>query len=233
MDEQLAKTEKLEKFIFTPSDKKRAGELKKEIDDTVVRIADGYIAVHQGFVRLGALVLEVEQKKFWYLWGSTSYHNYIYDLGKKILKGHTQIYNAVSVARHLLPHVNEKDLEDMGITNANALARVVRITGQAPSEGIVEAGKAMTLPEYRAALEKEFKVIDTKPGEKYRDLGGFWCTDEEWETIQQALRILKVQMIKSGEVTKDSNEQYIFKISILHMAEEIIGTYSEEESNDR
>jgi hypothetical protein len=224
---ELTKAEKLNPIVFTPSDRQRAEELKDEIDKTVVWIAGGYTAVHQGFVRLGALVLEVEKKRFWYLWGSTSYHNYILDLGKKILKGQTQIYHSVSVARYLLPHVSQDDLEKMGITNASALARVVRITGKVPSDNIVRAGREMTLQEYRAALAKEFKIIDTKPGERWRELGGFWCSDEEWETIQQAFRILKMQMIESGEITNESHEQYCLKITILHMAEEIIGTYSQ------
>jgi hypothetical protein len=130
---------------------------------------------------------------------------------------------AISVAERLLPHVSIEKIENMGITNAAALARKVKQTGLAPTPEIVEAGITMELHEYRAALEESFHVYEEHPKGRWRELGGFYAEDEEWATIQQAFKLVEPE----ENFSKETPDWYRLKIRLLDMSQEIIGTYGE------
>jgi hypothetical protein len=222
MGTEIIKPEVLTPVQFSSEDKQRAEELRKEISTTILQLRSSYDVFLRGFVHLGALVYELRSKRYWYLMGYQSFGSYMVDLEDALKRKKTQIYNAISVAEHLLPHVPIAQVEDMGITNATALARMVRETHKAPTAEIVAAGKTMDLPEYRAALEESFRVFDSHPKGRWRELGGFWCEDEEWKTIQDAFNIIA----QAEEFKKETSGWQRLKMTILRMAQEIIGTYS-------
>lgn len=222
MTEALAKVEVITPLLFDDADKARAAELRKEISTTILQLRNSYDVFLRGFVHLGALVYELRSKRYWYLMGYQSFGSYMVDLEDALKRKKTQIYNAISVAEQLLPHTTVDQIEDMGISNATALARMVRITGKAPTEAVIQAGKTMELPEYRATLEESFSVFDEHPKGRWRELGGFWCEDEEWKTINDAFGIIA----QAEEFKKETSGWQRLKMTILRMAQEIIGTYS-------
>jgi hypothetical protein len=228
MTDAIVKAEVLPPVQFSPEDKKRATELRKEISSTIIKLRDSYDVFLRGFVHLGALVYELRSKRYFYLMGYQSFGAYMEDLKDAVKREKTQIYVAIGVAEQLLPHMPEDKIEDLGITKASALARMVRITGKAPTPEVIKAGLNMDLPEYRAALEESFHVYDEHPKGKWRELGGFWAEDEEWKTIQQAFNIVA----QAEEFKKETSGWHRLKMTILRMAQEIIGTYSGEQKEE-
>jgi hypothetical protein len=114
----------------------------------------------------------------------------------------------------------------MGITKANSLAGMVRTTGKVPSEAIIKAGIENPIAEYEAMLAKEFKVYDTKPDERWRNLGGSWWSDEEWKTYQQAYDTVRDVLVADGSIKKETPEHIQFKMIILAMSQEVIGSWT-------
>lgn len=223
--EAIIKAEVVNPVVFSDEDKARATELRSEIATTILDLRKSYDTFLRGFVHLGALVYEFRSKRYWYLMGYHSFGSYMIDLEDALKRKKTQIYAAIGVAEQLLPHTSIESIEDMGISNASALARMVRLTGKVPTQEVIEAGKTMELPEYRAMLEESFHVFDEHPKGKWHELGGFWCEDEEWLTVKQAFDIIA----QAEEFKKETSSWQRLKMTILRMSQEILGTYSGEE----
>jgi hypothetical protein len=232
MNNGLIKIDESGNFIFSKKDEERARSLKKKIDATVIHITDADTILLKGYVRLGYLCKEVEDAKYWALWNHPNFNAFVQEVGERIRKKRTRIYNAISVARYLLPHTSETKLEDMGITNANSLATMVRTTGRAPSEAIVQAGIEKPVTEFKALLQREFRVYDTRPEERWRDLGGSWWSEEEWATYQQALKVVRDVLVQGGSIKKETPDHIQFKMIILAMSQEVIGSWTPINSNE-
>ena len=216
--------EPLAPIDLSPEQKAEALVIRQEIAEAVNKTRQGYENFMHGFVRLGSLLFEVRSKRYWNFYGYHSFNAFIGEVGEAVDKRRTQLYGSISVAERLLPSVPEEKLERLGITNATALARMVKTTGRIPSAEIVDLGIRLKLPEYRAELEKEFRVFGDKAKGKWREIGGAWWTDEEWKTFQQAYGLLVSQ---DDNNTNETPDWMKLKKVILAMSMEIIATYSE------
>lgn len=216
--------EALAAIDFSPEQKTESEVLRQHIAIQVQRVRQGYEDFSRGFVRLGQLMYRVRSTRCWSLWGYHSFNAYVKDVGLTVDKKRTQIYGTVGIAERLLPNVPEKELENMGITNAMALARVVKISGKAPSPEVVRQGATMHRDEYQAVLEQEFRVFDDKDKGKWRNIGGFFSTEEEWKTIQLAFEIAA----KMEQFGKEVPENQRTKQILISLSEEFIGTHGGE-----
>jgi len=134
------------------------------------------------------MLVEVKTKKYWKDWGYDSFGKFVDHVKEKVNKGRSQIYNTISVAEKLLPYAQESDIEKMGITKANELAKMVKATGIPPTPELISyaVDPEIEADEFKASIYETYKVqkMDNEKG-KYRDLGGFFATDEEWAEIQE------------------------------------------------
>jgi hypothetical protein len=164
-----------------------AKQLLEDIHETLERISHGHNEFVTGFARLGTMLVEVKNHKYWKDWGYDSFGKFVDHVKEKVNKGRSQIYNTISVAEKLLPYASEADIEQMGISKANELAKMVKATGTAPSQDILAnaLNPKMEVEEFKADLYETYKVqkMDNEKG-KYHDIGGYFATDEEWEEIQ-------------------------------------------------
>lgn len=167
---------------FTLEEERRADELKAEIKLSLSIINQAHKTAESSFAQVGAYLLEVRNKKFWLLWDFQTFGDFIESLE---FKGRTQLYNTISVAEKLLPHSSIQDVTEMGISKANVLAK----SGTKPSDDILEKAKNpdVTISELKAAVfEANNQQPDGQEKGTYRDLGGFYATNDEWAEIQQA-----------------------------------------------
>jgi hypothetical protein len=169
-----------------------AKQLLEDIHETLERISHGHNEFVTGFARLGTMLVEVKNHKYWKDWGYESFGKFVDHVKEKVNKGRSQIYNTISVAEKLLPYASEADIEQMGISKANELARVVKVTGKAPTSSLLEFAKdpKVEVEEFKASLYETMKVqkMDNEKG-KYRDIGGFFASDEEWAEIQAVFEL--------------------------------------------
>jgi hypothetical protein len=201
-----------------------ADELRRQIDITVDVILASYSSVLRSYVQLGALALEVRNGKHWETWGYPNFNAFVSEIGDRIRKGRTQIYNAISVVERLSPFVESQRLEEMGITNATALARAVRITGKRPSEKLVEEGEKLDSNDYRNKIAEEFRIFDDRPADaRWKELGGFWCTPDEWEELQYAFWIARRT---DPVIASETPSWAALKEIITRMAQEYVATYA-------
>lgn len=161
-------------------------ELQQNIDSTMEDIQRGHLLFVSGFARLGYLLNEVRKKRYWEDWGFPSFGVYIKDIETKIQKKRSQIYNAISVADRLLPYANETQIQDMGITKATELAKIIKLTGKTPSSETLEhaVNKTIEVDEFKAELHEVYAVQNLDEKGKFYDLHGFYCTDEERQEIE-------------------------------------------------
>jgi hypothetical protein len=168
-------------------------QLLEDIHKTLDAIQHGHNEFVTGFARLGTLMVEVKTNKYWKDWGYESFGKFVDHVKEKVNKGRSQIYNTISVAEKLLPYASESDIEQMGISKANELAKMVKATGEAPTEQIIHHAKnpLFEVEEFKAILYEKYKVqkMDDEKG-KYRDLGGFFATDAEWDEIQEVFEVV-------------------------------------------
>jgi hypothetical protein len=170
-----------------------AKQLLEDIHETLERISHGHNEFVTGFARLGTMLVEVKNHKYWKDWGYESFGKFVDHVKEKVNKGRSQIYNTISVAEKLLPYASEIQIENMGITKASELGKLVKMTGVGPTPEVIEwaVDPEIEADEFKAAIYDTYKVqkMDNEKG-KYRDLGGFFATDEEWAEIQEVFEFV-------------------------------------------
>ena len=137
-----------------------AKQLLEDIHETLERISHGHNEFVTGFARLGTMLVEVKTKKYWKDWGYDSFGKFVDHVKEKVNKGRSQIYNTISVAEKLLPYASEADIEKMGISKANELAKIVKITGKAPTSSLLAFAKdpKVEVEEFKASLYETMKI---------------------------------------------------------------------------
>lgn len=202
-----------------------AKQLLEDIHKTLEAIQHGHNEFVTGFARLGTMLVEVKQNKYWKDWGFESFGKFVQYVEEKVKKGRSQIYNTISVAEKLLPYVSESGIEKMGITKASILAKVVKETGLEPSLEVKEAAvnPQVEADEFKATVYGNYKVqnMDNEKG-KYRDLGGFFATDEEWQEIQEVFALAEKQ---DPPILNETSEWARRKEIIWRLCAEFKATY--------
>src|ERR1700733_7845704 len=192
----------------------RVDSLLDEARENQARLASNYVEV-------GILMLEVRETKAW-ISRSRSWDQYVLDCGQRMGRKRTVLYGVTSVAEQLGPHFDQKQLMTMGISKSQPLAQYVKLTGKKPPEHLVNSAldPTVNVEEFRSQLSQ---ARHEKPEgkEKWRELGGFYASAEEWAEIQRAFAYARVM----DEITEDTPDMIVQKRTILAMARECISSW--------
>lgn len=211
---------------FDAVDINRSGELLGVIRNVLDTIESGYTTMVRGYARLGVALLEVRTKKFWSLWGFDSFGSYIDSIKDRVDRERTQLYNAITVAQHLLPAgVPEDKLNEMGITRGNILASHVRRTGRLEPVLLEQAlDKRVRIAELKAAAFAAENIPESQlegPG-RYFDFGGAYLTDDEREEYQYACSLAERV---DPAIRSDVSSSYRTKEIMLRFAREFVSEH--------
>jgi len=210
---------------FTPEEKREAKELENKIEEVTRTIIAEKKSLDSNFVRLGQFISRVREKKYWLLGPYKSFGDYLSDCEKRVGIGHSQLYVYMTVARNLLPSINESTLIDIGVTKAGVLSKYVEQSGKSviPTD-ILDAAKNTDVKtdELDAMVNSSLHNVMPEKG-KWFSLGGFFCDDDEKQELTQA-----IELAKSIDPVVPNNipgwQQ--LKESYLRLAREFLGTYS-------
>lgn len=167
-------------------------QLRKEIDDLLGSISGHEMKLATSYARLGGRLLKVRAEKRWAEWGYASFGQYIDDIRARIGRQRAQIYAMVSVSERLLPSVSESDLEEMGISKAQELARYTKQSGlRVPQDLLNKAlDPQVGISELHVAvLEALHEKHD--PRGTWFSFGGAYLLPEEKDAYLQAFDLAK------------------------------------------
>ena len=168
---------------FSDLEKLRASELREEIERLLDSIGTHERSLSSDWVRLGRSLHEVRESKIWILWGYDSFGKYILEVGGKVNKGRSQIYQSVGVVEKL-PGIPDDKLVAMGISKASELCKLTQAGRAIPRDLVDKAVKQdTTIDQVREQVFNALHAEGEAPG-KYWDLGGFYVSPEEREEIQ-------------------------------------------------
>jgi hypothetical protein len=210
---------------FSSEDKVEAKKVEEQIDSATSTILSATRTLASNYARLGSLLNQVRERKFWLLGNYKSFGEYIKFVEKKYDIGHSQLYLGISIAQNLSPLLSEDTLCEIGITKAGVLSKYAEQSG------------VSTIPEDLMALatdpkkkvdelrgECALKLHNILPEEKgrWRDVGGFFASDEEWREWTQAIEIAKSV---DPAIPHDQPEWLQLKQAALRLAQEFVGTW--------
>lgn len=144
--------------------------------------------------RLGRLLLEVSERELYRVLGFSSFDRWLSDRTEKHGRlRRTQSYAYLMVARHLLPHVDEKQFEAIGINKARVIANAIKMTGLAPKPELIEAAARPEVTE--SQLRQQVVEAYSLPEPEVEDghwydlgvLGAIYATRAEWGEITRGL----------------------------------------------
>lgn len=125
--------------------------------------------------KLGRLLVEVSEKELYRELGFRSFDQWLQSRISQFGQlRRTQLYAHLFTARHLLPHVDEKQFEEIGINKARVVAEAIKTTGVAPSKAIIKAATDPKVTESKLRqLVTETYNLPEKPQEegRWHDLG--------------------------------------------------------------
>ena len=206
--------------ILSPNALAFAAEIEKE----VVGLAEGEFSLQRGYARLAGMLVRFKKAEVWRDIGHSSFNSYLLSLQEKYGRSSKQLYVYISAAEQLLPACGEADLDRMGITKAEALARASR-----------KADKPVTAELLAAALDAKIGVNELKglahqaynlpagelPKGNWFDFGGAYLTAEERKIFVEAVKIA----IRVLDLPKEMPEWLQRKRVLLAFASEFDGTY--------
>lgn len=168
-----------------------ATSLKVEIDSLLDSIHGQEKSLATNYVHLGKKMLRVQQGQYWREWGYPSVAAYYQSVGARIGRQRAQMYNYVSVAEKLLPYVSEQDLEAMGISRAQELARFVKQTGRIVTPHLLEAAldPNKNIAELHAEVMQAANAKGEVRGSWWEPFGGSYYDLDERKEVQMAVQI--------------------------------------------
>jgi len=158
-----------------------------ELDEIIERIQKGETHLAKSYVSLGIVLFKIRSKRSW-ADEFKSFGDFIESVKERIKIGRTQIYQYVSTVEKLLPSMSETDLEAVGISKAIELQRIVLATGNRPPKELVDKAldPCTTREEIKGAVFELLNVKSQAEKGTYRDLGGFYATEDEWKEVSDA-----------------------------------------------
>ena len=210
---------------FTPEDKVEAKKVEEQIDTATSTIITATRTLASNYARLGSLLNQVRERKFWLLGSYKSFGEYIKFVEKKYDIGHSQLYLGISIAQNLSPLLSEETLCEIGITKAGVLSKYAEQSG------------VQTIPEDLMALatdpkkkveelkgECALKLHNILPEEKGRwfDFGGAFLLEDEKATWLRAIELAKSV---DPAIPHDQPEWLQLKEAVMRLAQEFIGEW--------
>lgn len=204
-----------------------AQQLQQQIDSVASEISSGEQTISSRWVKLGSLVYQVRQKKYWSAYGHHSFGSYVVTLEPKIRRKRSQIYLCVGVIETLGSQVSEEDLETMGISKANELKKYVKESGKIiPSELLQLAlSSEIDLDNLKASVAD---ALHKTPDEKgsWLDLGGFYVSDDERRLILDTIELAKnIDPVVPHDIPEHAQK----KEAVLRLVMEFQSTYGGQE----
>ena len=225
-----------------PLDSNAAVSKQAEIDELLGLISAHELRLSHSYARLGALLREVKINQYWIAFGFDRFSTYLEQVREKIDRRRSQVYAILSVAETLLPHISEAKLEQIGISKAHELRRLVLHDGNVHAEildpenqmedtaGTVQLLDYACQPKVTAAQLRvkvnELLHIKEAPQGLWLELPGFYATPDERKEIDR-FWVLGKQVL---QITSES-EHEVHKEVFLAAIREAISTWAGEISN--
>ena len=202
----------MNEIILQPLNQEAALLKQVEIDSLLDQISAHELRLSHSYARLGALLWEVKVQQYWIAYGFDRFSSYLEQVRQKIDRRRSQVYAILSVAEALLPFISEEKLEEIGITKAHELRRLVNQGGNVHAEIVLKSGRPeegdefIQIVDYAARPKVTAQLLRVKVNEQlhcheapqgyWYDLQGFYATPEEkkeiedfWEFGRQVLQI--------------------------------------------
>ena len=216
-----------------------------EIEELLGQISAHELRLSHSYARLGSLLREVKVQQYWIAYGFDRFSSYLETVREKIDRRRSQVYAILSVAEVLLPHISEEKLEEIGITKAHELRRLVLHDGNVHAEitdpdpynhtedtfGTVQIMDYATRPKVTAAQLRvkvnELLHVHEAPAGLWLELEGFYATPDERKEIEEFWALGKQVL----QITSES-EHEIRKEVFLAAVRECLGSWRGELSNE-
>jgi hypothetical protein len=224
--------------ILAPLGTAAAKVVEEKIDALLSSINTHELGLASSYARLGALLQEVRTEGYWMAYGFSKFSDYLESIRKKIRRKRSQMYAIIGVAETLLPVMSEEKLEEVGITKAYELRRLVK-EGRRPSLQILDPdndtddlSKTISIEDFAArrsttaarlrVVVNEALHIKEEPHGPWMELGGFYAWSDEKEEIDQFWELGKKILGKGAD--RDS-EHEVRKGIFLAAVRECLGTW--------
>jgi len=225
--------------IQPPLDVEAAQKLGRDIDTLLDSINTHELRLATSYARLGGLLREVKIHAYWQAFGYDRFSSYLEFIREKIDRRRSQLYAILSVAEVLLPYLSEEKLEEIGISKAHELRRLVREGGNLDS--MIDDGPDtyVQLMDYAAdpkvtAAKLRVKVNELlhqteQPQGYWYDFGGAYLLPDEKKEIEQFWELGR----KILGLAEESSEHVWKKEVFLASARESVGQWQGELSDAR
>ena len=197
--------------IQPPLDQQSAEKIKQEVDSLLTQISGHELRLASSYARLGGLLRAVKVNQFWISYGFERFSSYLESVRERINRQRSQVYAILSVAEALLPYMTERQLEEIGITRAHELRRLVKEGGTVQARILdpdsdlnpptdvrlmdYAARENVTAIKLRAAVNNILHVKEGPQGH-WCDFGGAYLLPDEkkeieafWELGRRVLQI--------------------------------------------
>jgi hypothetical protein len=199
--------------------------LRDEIYAQLDQINQAEHGLEHGYARLGNLLVQFKKVEGWRPLGYHSFEKFMSELKERYSRGRTQLYNYVTVAEKLLPIMSAEALDEMGISKAIELKRVVS-NGQVLTADVIEIARKSetTIKELRAMLQGAYALPETERPGNWFDFGGTYLTADEKKEFVDACKVAATVL----NLSKAAPEWAQRKEIILTFAREFLGTHAAE-----
>ncbi len=177
---------------WTPQDKQEAAKIKLELDRVLDSIKINEQQLDADFVKVGTLLEETREHKFWLLWGNhKSFNSFLESIAPMVGKGRTRLYACAGIAKQLLPYLPPEDLTNIGISKASALASAVKKSGKKPSDELLTAAKDpnTTLQQVQELIADDYGARDLGEQGTWYSLAGVFFSAGEKEEFERAVSV--------------------------------------------
>ena len=226
-----------------PLNKDAALKLSEDIDALLGQISAHELRLAKSYARLGGLLREVKNQQYWMTYGYDRFSSYLEFVRNKIGRERSQVYAILSVAEALLPLLTEGQLEDIGITKAHELRRLVGQGGNVhaeildPDDQTEDTCGSVQIMDYASRPGVTAKQLRVKVNELlhihedvqglWLDLAGFYATPDERKEIDQFWDIGRRLF-----GTKDEQPDHIWRKEVfLAAVRESVSTWIVESAN--
>ena len=233
-----------EPTYLEPLNKDAALKLSEDIDALLDQISTHEIKLARSYARLGGFLREVKNQQYWIAYGYDRFSSYLEFVRGKIGRERSQVYAILQVAEALLPLLTEGQLEDVGITKAHELRRLVEQGGNVQTRILDPDGEReyptdvrimdyaarpkVTAKMLRVAVNEILHIHEDKQG-LWFDPGGFYATPDERKEIDQFWSVGR-QLFGS----KDEQPEHAWKKEVfLAAVRESLSTWSAEVADGR
>ena len=195
--------------------------LIEEINNQLAEATEYANRLESSWMHIGFLLVQCKGKEAW-KGLFPSFNDYMLDLRDRYGRGRTQLFGYMSASEKLLPSVPAKVLEEIGISKAHELKRVLKYATEIPSV-IIEVARQnkTTSKELRALIGQTYNAPPDEKG-SWMDLDGFFVSLEERKEFKECVRVTE----KVLEINSELPDHARRKLVIMAWVQEFMGTHA-------